>query len=475
MVAVEYQELLGYDAFTLAQMVRSGQVSATETVRASLLRIEEANPAVNALTEVLGEEALASAKEIDASISRGSDVGALCGVPVIVKDSIWMKGSTATLGSRSLADFVAPEDAVAVERLRAAGAIVVARSTMPEFGVPGFTRSELFGVTRNPWNLERTPGGSSGGSSAALAACMVPLALGTDGGGSIRKPAAYVGATGLKPTFGRIPRGPGGTLNRTMTVVGPMARSVRDLALSLSVLAGWDPRDPLCLPDDPRDYLADMASALAPRPRVAWSVDLGVIDVDPVIRDGVVRALEMTERLGWRLTQTHPPAEGLAEVARGILASESDGPPEGSRGLLEPATLRSLESVLSLSAVDAYRAQLARDRLNRAWEEFFVEHDLLVLPSVAAQACSADPRPEEEAALFGLDAFLLGVAANVTGQPSVAVPIGLSPDGMPLGVQVMGPRGSDARCLAAAAAIERAVDFRRPGVLELPTTTPPGD
>ena len=235
------------DAFASAASVRAGEVSAAELVEASLDAIARDNPAINAFTVVLADEARAQARDADAAVSRGEQAP-LLGVPITIKDHIWMRGAPATNGSLAYRDFVPDVDCEAVARLRAAGAIIVGKTNNPEFCYRGTTDNRVFGVTRNPWNLSRTPGGSSGGAGASVAAGMTPIALGTDGGGSVRIPASFCGVVGHKPTFGLVPKEPGFKGWKTLSVDGPITRSVRDAALALSVLAGPAAADDMTYP-----------------------------------------------------------------------------------------------------------------------------------------------------------------------------------------------------------------------------------
>ncbi len=297
---------LAADAYASAASVRAGDVSAAELVEASLDAIARGNPAINAFTVVLAEEARMRARAVDAAVSRGESAP-LLGVPITIKDHIWMRDAPATNGSLAYRDFIPDADCEAVARLRAAGAIIVGKTNNPEFCYRGTTDNRVFGVTRNPWNLSRTPGGSSGGAGASVAAGMAPIALGTDGGGSVRIPASFCGVVGHKPTFGLVPKEPGFKGWKTLSVDGPITRSVRDAALALSVLAGPAAADDMTYPAPAQDYVAaateqrDIGSL-----RVACSVDMGFASVDPDVRAAFGRALDTLSDLGCNLTEAHP-------------------------------------------------------------------------------------------------------------------------------------------------------------------------
>ena len=293
------------DAWQTAQDIRAGRVTSVEVVTRSLARIHELQPALNAFTVVLDDSALASARDADEAVRRGGPLPALHGVPVSVKDHIWMADAPATNGSLILRDFVPPADAVPVARLRAAGAVIVGKTNNPEFCYRGFTDNLLFGLTRNPWDLQRTPGGSSGGAGSSVAAGMTAIALGTDGGGSIRIPASFCGVVGHKPTFGLVPKEPGFRGWKTLSVDGPLARSVCDAALMLSVIAGPAAADDMSYPGPPPGTYLDAVAH--PRDmhglRVAWSEDLGMLPVDPDVRAVFAEAVQVLAELGCELAE----------------------------------------------------------------------------------------------------------------------------------------------------------------------------
>ena len=294
------------DAWATAEAVAAGSSSATSAVEAALTAIERGNGQVNAFTVVRPEEALRVAAEVDA----GRRTGPLAGVPISVKDHVWLAGWPATNGSRSLRDHVPEQDCVCVERLVAAGAVVVGKTNNPEFCYRGTTSNEIYGTTRNPRDPTRTAGGSSGGAAASVAAGMVPLAVGTDGGGSIRIPSAFCGVYGIKPTFGLVPKLPGFRGWPTLSVTGPIAASVRDLALALSVMAGPSPLDPLSYPSPSTDYVAAVLDRDRDRGwaglRVAASEDMGFAAVDPDVRAAFRAAVEAIRASGVPVTTPIP-------------------------------------------------------------------------------------------------------------------------------------------------------------------------
>ncbi|MEK7220064.1 MAG: amidase family protein, partial [candidate division NC10 bacterium] len=296
-------DLASMPASELSAAIRAKRVSPVEVVEAVLDRIERLNPRLNAYCTVTAESARREAAAAEAAVMRGDALGPLHGVPVSVKDLVITRGVRTTFGSRIYENNVPQEDAPLVERLKAAGAILVGKTTTPEFGWKGVTDSPLLGITRNPWNPERTPGGSSGGAGAAVAAGLAPLAVGTDGGGSIRIPGSFCGVFGLKPTYGVIPVYPASATG-TLSHAGPMTRTVRDAALMLQVMAGPDDRDPLSFPLEGMDFVAGLEGEIHGL-RVAWSPTLGYAVVDPEVRLVTEAAAKRFSDLGCRVEEVN--------------------------------------------------------------------------------------------------------------------------------------------------------------------------
>lgn len=454
------------DAVATALAVRSGRESAEASVRAALERIGAADPAVNAITWV-DPDALAQAAALDARIAAGEDPGPLAGVPVTVKDHVWLAGAPATNGSRALAGHVPDETAVCVERLLGAGAIVVAKTNNPEFCYRGTTANDVYGTTRNPRDTSRTAGGSSGGAAASVAAGLVPLAVGTDGGGSIRIPSAFCGVYGLKPTFGLVPKMPGFRGWPTLSVDGPIAASVRDLALALAVMCGPSPADPLSYGgrgDVPSSWV-DLPAA-APLPlaglRVAASEDLGVAQVDQEVRQRFRRVVEALEEAGARITWAAPAVAEPCPLWDAVALPEgyaSEGPLLASSPELVGADAAAIIRAGDVPVARYLDAQHERAGFTRTWLRFFDDHDVLLTPAMPVVAFEADrlaprsiagqPVPES------FDAWCaLALPANLAGTPAVSLPTGTNGHGLPIGLQVTSARGTDWQLLRTCAAID---------------------
>ncbi len=458
-------------AWGIAERVRRGELRAREVVERALGRIAELNPGLNAFIQVDAEGALRQAEAVDARVAAGEDPGPLAGVPLGVKDLEPVRGLLFTLGSRAFAGQVATEDSVQVARLRAAGAVVVGKTNTPEFGYKGFTENRLWGPTRNPWNPAKTPGGSSGGSSAAVAAGMVPLATAGDGGGSIRIPAAMTGCFGMKPTAHRVPRaGEHAPTWGYFSTLGPMARTVRDAARYLDVASGPHPDDPEVL-DGPTGF---EAAVLGPAPRLrrlAWSADLGYAAVDrEVVRVARAAAERLAAAVGAELEEATPAIGDTMEAWMTIAAAGDtrlvDDMPEEQRAKLEPGFLRFAETGRQYTAVDVARALEHRHQVNRVMTRFFAGYDLLLTPTTAATAFAAEGPPPGEIGgrKVGPAGFIpFTYPFNFLGLPAASLPAGLAADGLPVGLQAVAPRFADAFLLRVCAAYEAASPWRYPG------------
>ena len=464
-------ELCYRPATELAREIASRRLSPVEVVDTFLQRIERLNPTLNAYCTLTAEQARADAKAAEAAVMRGEALGPLHGVPFSIKDVVYTKGVRTTRGSKLYENFVPDEDAPLVERLEAAGGIMLGKTNTPEFGWKGATDNRVFGPTRNPWNLERTPGGSSGGASAQVAAGLGPLAVGTDGAGSIRIPASFAGVFGLKPSFGRVPIYPASALE-SLSHAGPMTWHVRDAAAMLTVIAGPDDRDRNTLPASGVDYVAACDGDLKGL-RVAWSPDLGYAPLEPQVRQVAERAARVFADLGCELEEVElrwpDPAETEHYFFYGCLAGQLGPNLDDIRDRLDPGLVPILEQWRDRRMVDFVQALFDRVAFWHAVRPTFERYDLLVCPTMALTAFEL--RLEAPAAVAGrpvsgLDWCYFTYPFNLTGQPAANLPAGLADDGLPVGLQVVGRRYDDASVLRACAAFEAAAPWqgRRPSL-----------
>jgi aspartyl-tRNA(Asn)/glutamyl-tRNA(Gln) amidotransferase subunit A len=445
---------------------RDRRFSPVEAIDAVLARIERLEPRLNAFRQVDAEGARAAAKASEARWRQGAPSGLLDGVPTTVKDLVITKGWPTLRGSRAIApDQPWTEDAPAVARLREAGAILIGKTTTPEFGWKGVTDSPLTGITRNPWNLERTPGGSSGGASAAAAAGLGALHIGTDGGGSIRIPASFTGIFGLKPTFGRVPAFPASPFG-TLAHLGPMTRTVTDAALMLSVMARPDPRDWYALPPGPADYrdgLEDGVRGL----RIAYAPTIAGAPVEPAVAEAVAAAARIFAELGATVEEADPGLPDSAETFRrhwypGAAAVLQAYAP-AQRAQMDPGFVEIAGEGAAIGLLDYLAAVKQREALGLAMNQFHQRWDLLLLPTMPLTAFAAGREvPAGSTARRWTEWTPFTYPFNLTRQPAASLPCGLAPDGLPIGLQIVGPLYADALVLRAARAYERARPFALP-------------
>jgi aspartyl-tRNA(Asn)/glutamyl-tRNA(Gln) amidotransferase subunit A len=463
-------DLAWLSATTLVSHYRAKTLSPVEVTRAVLDRIEALNPKVNAYDLVDDRSAIAAARESEARWAQGTPIGPLDGVPTSIKDIILTRGWPTLRGSKTI-DPAGPwdDDAPATARLREAGAVLLGKTTTPEFGWKGVTDSPLTGITRNPWNLAMTPGGSSGGASAQVAAGMGQLAIGTDGGGSIRIPCAFTGIAGLKPSFGRVPAWPLSPFG-TVAHLGPMARTVADCALMLNVLARPDVRDWFSLPYEGTDWTKDLALGVKGL-RIAYSPRLGYVKyVHPEVEARVAEAVKVLERLGARVGAADPgfpDAEAIFTVhwTSGAWNLLRKIPPD-KLALVEPELRAAAEHGGRYSLSDYFDAVAARGAMGERMKRFHTEWDLLVTPAVAVPAFEVgrlEPlSPTGPGTWTGWTPF--SFPFNLTQQPAMSVPCGFTSGGLPVGLQIAGPMHRDDLVLRAGHAFEQATNHhkRRP-------------
>jgi amidase len=461
----------------LARLMRSRKLSAAELMRAYIAKIERINPQVNAIVTFLPEQALAQAKALDRRLAkpRTAALGPLAGLPIAYKDLVATKGIRTTRGSPIYADYVPAEDAALVGRLAAAGAITLGKTNTPEFGAGSQTFNAVFGATRNPYDLTKTCGGSSGGAAVALACGMLPFADGSDLGGSLRNPANFCNVVGFRPTPGRVPGYPTDDAWDTMSVLGPMARSVEDTAFLLAAMAGPDPRAPVTL-DAPGRVFARSLKRDFRKVRVAWSPDLGGLPVDPRIRRVLEAQRKTFEALGCIVEDATPELDGADEVfhvLRAVSYATKYAPLlDRHRHQMKDTVIWNIEAGLKLEAARIAHAQALRTKLYHSLRRFMQRHEFLLAP-----VSQVPPFPVEQPYVTEINGEKLEtyidwmkVCFRITAasHPAISVPAGFTDDAppLPVGVQIVGRYRDDFGVLQLAHAFEAATGFakRRPAI-----------
>ncbi len=456
-------------AVSLIERYRDRSLSPVETAGVLLQRLDRLQPKINAFCIVDRDGALAAARASEGRWRRGEPCGPIDGVPVTIKDLMPMRGFPTLRGSHLVErDQDWSEDAPAVARLREAGAVILGKTTTPEFGWKALGDSPLTGITRNPWDLSRTSGGSSAGAAAAAASGIAPLHLGSDGAGSIRTPSAFCGIFGLKPSFGRVPAYPPSPLG-LLSHHGPMTRTVADAALMLGVLSRPDHRDPYALPPDERDWRQGIDAGVEGW-RIAYSPDLGYARVVPEIAAAVAKAARQFESLGAvveEVRQIFPsPRDALFTLWASGTAALLRSYPDERKQLCDPGLLETAAAGEPIRAVEWVAADLVRNALGRITGAFHQHFDLLLTPTMPVPALPAgqdlhDPATERH----WIDWSPFSYPFNMTRQPAASIPCGVTGAGLPIGLQIVGPLYGDARVLRAAQAFETTQPERRPPAL----------
>ena len=463
-------ELCYTGAKRLARMIRTRKVSATEVMRAFIARIEQVNPKVNAIVTLLPEEALENAKALD---RKGSMQGALAGLPIAHKDIVPTRGVRTTFGSPIYRDHVPVEDHAIVERLRAAGAILLGKTNTPEFAVGAQTFNPVFGATRNPYDLSKTCGGSSGGAAAAVASGMLPFADGSDLGSSVRNPGSFCNVVGFRPTPGRVPNWPFTNAWDTLWSIGPIARMVEDAALLFSAMAGPDPRAPTTHAEPGRIFARPLGRSFR-KVRVAWSRNLGGLPVDARVTRVLESRRAALEALGCIVEEAEP---DLAEADEAFQVQRAVGFVEAFAGLLKTDRARiketlvwNIEQGLGLDAARIANANVLRSRVFHAMRAFLDRYEFLLLPTV-----QVPPFPVEQHYVAEINGVKLAnymewmkstYLITATSHPAISVPAGFTDDGLPVGLQIVGRYRDDFGVLQLAHAFEGATGTwkRRPDV-----------
>jgi amidase len=466
-------ELCFMSATELAARIRARQLAARDLMAASLAQIERVNSAVNAIVTLHAEQAMDQARRADEAQARGDALGPLHGLPVAHKDLFLTAGMRTTFGSPVYKDFVPEQSSFVVEREQRAGAISIGKTNTPEFGAGSQTFNAVFGATRNPYDLAKTCGGSSGGAAVALACGMVPLADGSDMGGSLRNPASFCNVVGLRPSLGRVPRGPTESSWGTLSVAGPMGRTVADVALLLSVLAGPDARDPLAIGEDGARFRRPLGRDFA-GVRVAWSRDLGGLPVDPAVTAALEAQRAAFIHLGCVVEEASPDFTGADEcfhVLRGLEFAGGYGDVlEWHRALLKETVVWNIEVGRALSGARVASAQTIRSRLFQRMHEFMQRYEFVLAP-----VSQVPPFPVEQEYVTRIDDTAMETYIDwmrscsyisLTGHPAISVPCGFTPDGLPVGIQIVGRHRDDFGVLQLAHAFEQVTHagLRRPPV-----------
>ena len=469
----------------VARRVRAGEVSAGEVTEAALARTANVEPLIAAYLEIYADAARLRAAVIDRRLAAGEDPGPLAGVPVALKDNLSLAGSPLTCASRILSGYVAPFTATAVERLLAAGAVILGRANMDEFAMGSSCEGSAYQITRNPWDLGTVPGGSSGGPAAAVAAASVPLAFGSDTGGSVRQPAALCGVVGLKPTWGRVSRYGLVAFASSTDQIGPLARSVRDAALALSVIAGPDANDATCAERPAENYLARLEEGISGL-RVGVIREIDAAGFDAASARDWRAAVDHLAQAGAEIVEVSVPSLDAAIAVYYVLATceasanlaRFDGVRYGRRvaadtladlyvnsrseGFGAEVKRRIMLGTFALSAgyYEAYygRARSVLERMRRELDGAFAQADVVVTPTAPSAAFGIGEKVDDPLAMYLSDVFT--TPASLVGLPAVAVPTGADDRGLPLSLQIMGRPFEEATVLRAARALERAVAWR---------------
>ena len=470
-------ELCDLDATELVRLVREREVSATQLLDAHLARIERVNPTLNAIVTLVPDLARDAARRTDAALSRRSSrdspPGLLVGLPTAVKDLVQTAGIRTTFGSLVYRDHVPTQDALVVERLKAAGATIVGKTNSPEFGAGSQTFNSVFGVTRNPYDPTRTCGGSSGGAAVAVACGMVPVAEGSDLGASLRNPASFCNVVGLRPSVGRVPIWPTPNAWASLSVYGPMARTVSDAALLLAALSGPDARSPSSL-GEPSETFARPLGRSFKGVRVAWSRDLGGAPVDPLVTKALERQRHVFAELGCVVEEDEPDLTGATEafhVLRAHQFAQRYAPLLAEhRDKIKATVVWNIEAGLRLTQQEIARAETLRTEIYHRMREFFARYEFLICP--VAQALPFPIEVEYPTEIGGvrlanyIEWLRTCYAITVTSHPAISVPCGFSDSDLPVGIQIVGRFRADFGVLQLAYAFEQATQFgrRRPPI-----------
>ncbi len=472
--SAEKSELCFLSARELAGLIRLKKLSAREVLAAHLKQIERVNPKVNAIVTLVPEMAAEAAKRADELQAHGATLGPLHGLPVAHKDLVETQGIRTTFGSPLFKDYVPKEDELIVQRIKRAGAITIGKTNTPEFGAGSQTFNTVFGATRNPYDLTKTCGGSSGGAAVALACGMIPIADGSDMGGSLRNPAAFCNVVGFRVSPGRVPNPRALFAWSTLSTAGPMARSVSDLALLLSAIAGPDAQSPLSLPE-PGDSFARPLDRNLKGVRIAWFKDLGGVPFDPRVRAVVDGQRKVFESLGCIVEEAEPDFSG-ADFAFKTLRAWNSAATQGermraNRSAYKDTLVQEIEAGFRLSGADVARAENLHGQIWRRFQAFLGSYEYFVLPTTQVAPFDVNQPYPLEVNAAKLDSYIDWMKScwyiSIVGNPAISVPAGFTPEGLPVGLQIVGRNQADFSVLQLAYAFEQAtlVGRKRPGVV----------
>lgn len=456
----------------LAKAIRRRKISVRETVEAHLAQIERINPSVNAIVSLAAERALKEAQAADERLAKGEDIGPLHGLPIAFKDTHDVAGIPTTNGFAELRGYVPSRDELLVARLRGAGVITLGKTNVPEFAAGAHTFNDVFGMTRNPYNLRKTAGGSSGGAAVAVACGMLPLADGSDTGGSLRYPAAFNNVVGLRTSPGRVPRYPSPAPYSPLSVQGPIARNVADAAFMMSVIAGPDVRSPIAIEEAGTRFLEPLDRNLTGL-RVAWSADFGgAFPLDSAVRQVFEQQVTVFEELGCDVEEVYPDltdAEAIFRVFRAWQMELSHAERfERYREKMKPSLVWNIEQGRQLRGPDIGRAERLRGALYDRVRRFFEQYDVLLLPVSQVPPFDVELEYPEEIDGVRMETYIDWMRScyyiTVTGNPALSVPGGFTPDGLPLGLQIVGRHRADFEVLQVGHMFEQATHYskRRP-------------
>jgi amidase len=453
-------------ATELTRLIRHKEISCREVMDAHLAQIERVNPKVNAIITFLPERARESARLADEALAHGTEVGPLHGLPVAHKDLVLTKGIRTTFGSPIFKDFIPDQDEVIVERMRAAGAIMIGKTNTPEFGAGSQTFNQVFGETLNPYDLGKTCGGSSGGAAVALACGMMPIADGSDLGGSLRNPASFCNVVGFRPSPGRVPVWPSRVAWCPLPVEGPMARTVQDTALLLSAVAGPDSRAPLSI-SEPGELFRRPLERAFKGVRIAWSRDLGGLPVDPRVAAAIEKQRPVFASLGCTIEEAAPDLRDADEAFRVWRAWLFDlgysEMLEKHRAQMKDTVVWNIEEGMKLTGPQIGRAERKRTELYQRVRQFMEQYEFLVLPVSQVPPFDVKQRYVTEINGVKMNTYLDWMRScyyiTVTGLPAISVPCGFTPEGLPIGIQIVGRRHDDFGVLQLAYAFEQATGF----------------